>query len=143
MSYKLLPDVAIADVAFEATGTTLSGLFSSAAQAFIDLSADPKTINADQERTFTLTAKSPDCLLFDFLGELVYLKDADFVVFSHCDVAVTENGGTYALSATLKCAAINPETQKLKMDVKAVTQHMFTLEQLHDKGWRAIVVLDI
>lgn len=142
MPYILLPDIAIADVAFEATGKDLTELFAAAAQAYIDLSADPNTIEADQERSFTLTEKSPDRLLFNFLEELVYLKDADFVVFSRCDVQVTEKSGAYALIATLKCASINPETQKLKMDVKAVTQHLFTVEH-SAKGWRAVVVLDI
>lgn len=143
MSYQLLPDIAIADVAFEATGKDLTELFGSAAQAFIDISTNPKTIKADQARSFTLTEKSPDRLLFNFLEELVYLKDADFVVFSQCVVEVTEKAGTYTLTAKLKCASINPETQTLKMDVKAVTQHMFEVKQLPDKRWRAIVVLDI
>ena len=143
MPYRLLPDIAIADVAFETTGRDLSELFGAAAQAFIDLSADPNTIKPDQERSITLSERTPDRLLFNFLEELVYLKDADFVVFADCTVTVKADAGEYSLTATLKCAGINPETQELKMDVKAVTQHMFSVEQLPDKRWKAIVVLDI
>ena len=142
MPYKLLPDIAIADIAFEATGKDLSTLFGSTAQAYIDLSVDPKTVQPNEERKITLQSDAVDKLLFDFLGELIFIKDADFLIFASCAVTVSEREGKYDLQATLNCESIKPEKHKLKMDVKAVTQHMFVVEH-SDNGWRAVVVLDI
>ena len=44
MPFKFIEDIAIADVAFEATGKNLDELFKSAAQAVIESMANPKTV---------------------------------------------------------------------------------------------------
>jgi SHS2 domain-containing protein len=141
--FRYLPDIAIADVAFEAYGKTLDELFANAALATEEVQADTKAVTPKVERTFTLEAPSLKELLFDFLQELVFYKDAELLIFSRYDVKVKKAGAKYALAATLEgdsLKALDPSA--MRTDVKAVTLHMFTLEQAKE-GYKCLVVLDI
>ena len=140
MSYKFLTDVAIADTAFEATGNNLTELFQSSAVALITTLAEPKTVKPLLARVIELKADTVDKLLFNFLDELVYLKDTDAMVFSKVTVTVDEKKLT--LIATVKGDTVKPSEQKLGQDIKAVTMHYFTVEK-KTNGWSARVVLDI
>lgn len=137
MPFKFLEDVSYADVAFEATGKTLKELFESSAVATFESMADTSTIKPVIEKKITLKASSVDKLLFNFLEEIVFLKDKDAIVFHDVKVTATEK----SLSAVLHGDAINPKKQTLHQDVKAVTMHYFKVE--HNKLWKANVVLDI
>jgi SHS2 domain-containing protein len=44
MTYKFLPDVALADIAFEAQSKTVNGLFESCAKALADIMVDRKSV---------------------------------------------------------------------------------------------------
>src|SRR3989344_3112781 len=139
MSYKFLTDVAIADTAFEATGRTLTELFQSAAIALMVTLADPKTVKPVIAKVIEIKAETVDKLLFNFLDELVYLKDTDAMVFSKITVTVDEQ--KLSLLATVKGDTVKPAEQKLGQDIKAVTMHYFRVEKTN--GWKAQVVLDI
>ena len=73
--YRFLEDVAIADIAFEAYGKNLNELFENAALAIFELSADVETIDAVKKVEFELENKKLDNLLYDFLSEILFLKD--------------------------------------------------------------------
>ncbi len=78
MTYRFLESVAIADVAFEATGRNLAELFAAAGDATINTMIDPiEGIRAKTSREIQLSNDELDLLLFDFLQELIYYKDAD------------------------------------------------------------------
>ena len=139
--YKFLEDVAIADIAFEAYGKDLNELFENAALAIFELSADLKTVDAKEQLEFELENEKPDNLLYDFLSEILFLKDSKYMVFRQSEVSVSKNK-VYHLKAVLKGDAINQEKQKLENDIKAVTMHMFELKQENGR-WKAVVVVDI
>lgn len=140
-SFTFLPDIAIADVAFEAVAPSLNELFETAAQATFEVMVETKTIIPTITKKISLTASTLENLLYDFLSEIIFLKDTGSLVFSETKVSVTE-GKTFSLQATLKGASINADTQKLGNDVKAVTMHMFFIKK-EKNGYRARVVLDI
>jgi SHS2 domain-containing protein len=140
MPFKFIEDVAIADVAFEATGKDLNELFKSAAQAVIESMANTKTIKPTIKKEIKKKAKKIEELLFEFLEEIVYLKDKDAIVFHDVDVKVDEKKMT--VNAVLRGDAIQPEKQELHQDVKAVTMHYYIVEK-KDNKWKANVVLDI
>lgn len=141
-SFTFLPDIAIADIAFEAYGTTLNELFEAAAQAIFETMADTSTIKQKQNREISLAASTIDHLLYDFLSEIVFLKDTESLVFAHVKVNIKEDGKGYTLNATVTGDTINPRTQKLGNDVKAITMHMFEVKK--EKGaYKARVVIDI
>lgn len=139
--YKFLEDIAIADIAYEAYGKDLNELFDNAALAIFELSADIKTIEAKQKIEFELENEKLDNLLYDFLSEILFLKDSKYMVFKEVEVSVKE-GKPNKLKAVLHGDTINPQKQHLENDIKAVTMHMFELKK-EKYGYRARIVVDI
>ena len=102
---------------------------------------DPATLAITVERSITLEASEVDMLLYDWLSEMIFLKDRDSQVFPHARVRVTGDG-PYRLAADVRGGTIDPGRTALGADPKAVTLHEFALEPV-DGGWRARVVIDI
>jgi SHS2 domain-containing protein len=140
LTYKFLPDVALADIAFQAESKTIDSIFESCARAMTDIMVDPETLRAKTERKIELKAEDKDRLLYDFLTELIVIKDVDSLLFKEFKVRVGNKGST--LSASLKGEPIDRERHTLRNDVKAVTMHMFGISKEGDH-WKATVVLDI
>jgi len=136
-----LEGITIADLAFEATGKDLNDLFTNAAMAMLTSQADVKTVTAKITKKVVLENEDVSQLLFDFLSEIIYFKDAEQFVFKTVKVAVTKNA-VYKLVADLKGEKIDQKKHKLGNDLKAVTYHEFKVEQT-PKGWRCQVVVDI
>ncbi|MEK6840241.1 MAG: archease [Nanoarchaeota archaeon] len=141
-SFRFLPDIAIADVAFEAQGNNIDELFEAAAQAVFETMVDTSTVEENIERKIALTSDTLERLLYDFLSEIVFLKDTDSMVFRTVTVHIEEKKKTFSLTATLIGDAIHPESQTLGNDVKAITMHMFEITQ-DKKGYKTRVVIDI
>lgn len=141
MPFRFLDDIAIADVAFEASGSTLEELFVAAGQATSQVMVNIAGITPQVERTLFLENEDIERLMYDFLEHLVYLKDADQLLFGTFVVKIKKNT-RYVLSAKVLGEKINPSRHELRNDVKAVTLHMFEVKQVEDE-WTARVVLDI
>ncbi len=139
--YKFLENVAIADIAYEAYGKDLNEVFENAAMAIFELSAEIKTIDAKKKIEFKLENEKIDNLLYDFLSEILFLKDSKYMVFKLVKVAIRENK-SFKLKATLEGDTINPQKQQLENDIKAVTMHMFEVKK-EESGYKASIVVDI
>lgn len=140
MTYKFLPDVALADIAFQAESRTIDSLFESCARALTDIMVDPKTLRAKTSRSIQLESTDTEMLLYDFLTELIIIKDVDSLLFKEIKVSVGKGGNS--LSASLKGEPIDRVRHTLRNDVKAVTMHMFSIKK-EGPLWKATVVLDI
>ena len=92
--------------------------------------------------TVTLEAESAEMLLFDFLQELVFLKDRDQTLLRVDRITIKPVTDAYRLEAVLSGDVLDYDRHDLIVDVKAVTLHLFRLMQRRD-GWQARVVLDI
>ena len=141
MPYRFLEEIAIADVAFEAEGQTLNELFEAAAFALTEVMVDLEGLRPIVERRIHLTAEDLETLFFRWLAELIYVKDSECLLFRRFEIRIQKEGQP-ELQATLWGDQIDYRKMSLKVDVKAVTYHLFTLEPT-PKGWRARVVLDI
>lgn len=139
--YEFLEDVALADCAVEIEGQSLDDLFETAAAAIARLMVDPATLAITVDRTIVLEAQELDMLLYDWLSEMIFLKDRDSQVFPHARVRVSGQG-PYRLTAEVQGGPIDRERTALGADPKAVTFHQFALEPI-TAGWRAGVVIDI
>lgn len=139
--FTVLEDIALADCALDIEGKDLDDLFETAALALADVMVDPATVPPTVQRTVTLDAPRIDLLLYDWLSELIYLKDRDREVFAHVRARV-EGQGPCRLTARLEGGIIDPERTELRADAKAVTFHRFVVEPMAE-GWRARVVIDI
>ncbi len=140
MPFKFLPDVALADIAFEAESGSVDGLFESCALAVTEIMVDPTTLRNTARREFSLESSDLDRLLYDFLTELIVVKDVDSLLFGKFEVRVVP-GGT-SLVATAWGEPIDRKRHRLRNDVKAVTMHLFGIRHQGSK-WVTTVVLDI
>ena len=140
MPYRFLPDVALADIAFEASSSSVDGLFESCAKALSDIMVDPKTLRRRLTKEFSLTSDTLDRLLYDFLTELIIVKDVDSLLFGDIQVKVAVDGTS--LTAVARGEPIDRKRHTLRNDVKAVTMHMFGVTHV-GRRWKATVVLDI
>ena len=139
--YKFLEKVAIADIAYEAYGKNLNELFENAAFAIFELSANLKTVDTKKKLKIKLQNEKIENLLYDFLSEILFLKDSKYMVFKKVKVEIKE-GKKYQLKAVLEGDTINPQKQQLENDIKAVTMHMFEVKK-EKNNWKATVVVDI
>ncbi|HXC66524.1 MAG TPA: archease, partial [Nitrospiraceae bacterium] len=81
-------------------------------------------------------------LLFDWLSEVVYWKDAAGVVFREAPLMLTREGDVVLLRACLIGSPVDRQSQELRNDVKGVTKHLYELKQ-NGGQWKAKVVLDV
>jgi SHS2 domain-containing protein len=143
MPYQFLEDVATADVAFEATGANLEELFKASAGATINTMVDSlDSVLPEVTRKIRLKNPELDLLLFEFLQELVYFKDAEGLLLLPIDVGIYKEEKVFILTCTAAGEEIDPARHEQRADVKAVTLHRFELRQTSD-GWKAIVILDV
>ena len=143
--YRFLSNIALADIAFVARADTLESLFESAARALEEVMVDRKTVIGRVERRIELTSPTVDRLLYDFLTELIVIKDVDSLLFKDFRVSVTPGREEQRLACEMRGEEIDRERHALRNDVKAVTMHMFGVKKARGKAgrWEATVVLDI
>ncbi len=140
LKFKFLEHTA--DIMFEAYGKSLDELFENAAMAVSESMIKTKDVKPKTVRIVKLQNVKVEMLLFDFLSELLYLKDAEQLVFSEFKVNVYEAKGNFSLQAELKGDKLNMKTQEFRSDVKAITLHLFEVKK-EKAGWTARVIVDI
>ena len=143
MPYEYLEDVATADAAFRAWGLTIEQMFVAAADAMMGVMvAQLDSIANRQQRTIALHDDTMEMLLFQFLQELIYYKDAEQLLLRVAQIEVTEQEDGFALHAEAQGEQIDATRHELVVDVKAVTLYRFAVSQTQ-RGWEAMVVVDI
>jgi len=143
MPYRFLGDITTADVAFEAWGATREVLFAASAAALLrTMAARPEEVQRRQELAISLEHEELDLLLFDFLGELVFYKDARRLLLHADELRINDAEGVFRLDALAWGEKIDPQRHKLLVDVKAVTLHR--LRVVCENGtWKTTIVLDV
>src|SRR5512142_2844840 len=141
-SFQYLEDIALADIAFEAKGDSIEDLFRGATEALLETLANPATVASSWKRHITKTDEDVANLLFEWLSEIVYWKDAAGVVFHEAPLTVFLTSGIWTLQARLVGALVDQQRQELRNDVKGITKHLYELKQ-DGNQWRATVVLDV
>lgn len=140
MKYKFLEDVAIADIAFIAYGKDLNKLFENTALALSDCMVNLKGLKNKIKKEISLKSDKLDILLYDFLSELIFIKDTDGLLFSKYKVNIDEKN--ISLRAICQGEQIDRQRHELRNDVKAVTMHLFEIKKLNGK-YSCTIVVDI
>ena len=143
MPFRYREDIATADVAFEAWGETREELFISSAAALLGtMTAAPEQVARQEALTIRLEHEELDLLLWSFLQELVFYKDARRLLLHADRVRIGEREGLFCLEAHVSGERIDAGRHRLLVDVKAVTLHRLQVAFV-DNLWRALVVLDV
>ena len=149
--FRFLDNVAIADTAFEAFGKNENELFENAATALFEEMVDTKKVASKVNKKIRLRNENLENLLYDFLSELIYVKDVDGMVFGKFKVKIKMSSAIktkklkkniYFLDALCSGEKIDYSKKEFRNDVKAVTMHLFKIEKKGRK-MKATVVLDI
>ena len=139
-SYTLLDHTA--DIMYKVEAATIEGLFNQAGLAIGEITTNLKTIEEKVEREITAKGKKIDMLLFDFLDDLLFYKDAELTIFSRFDISIKKDGEEYILNCKAFGEPLDANKHDRKIDIKAITMHLFEVKQIADR-WEATVLVDI
>ena len=143
MPFEYRGDIAQADIAFNAWADGLEELFKEAARATMQVMVQDLTaVRHIEAIELKLDQDNAEMLLFDFLNELIFYKDARRLILLPSQLTIDKLGENWRLQATLHGEEIDAARHRLNTDVKAVTLLRFSLSRVHEK-WRATVVLDV
>jgi SHS2 domain-containing protein len=131
-----------ADIGYRAYGETLNGAFENAGMALFEVITDTSVLKQSIKKTISLTAEDEKALLFDWLNELIFLHDAEYLVFSRfqVDISGDEDEG-YQLEAEVWGEEFEQSRHESRDEVKAVTYHLMEVER--EDGYRLQVILDV
>jgi SHS2 domain-containing protein len=127
-----------ADVGIVACGADVKEAFANAARGMFSLIVEPGSIRDTTHRDIEVTAPDEESLLVAWLNELIYLFDAETMLFSRFNI--TELGDT-RLKARAYGEPVDESRHRLKTGIKAATYHM--VEVARDNGVRVKVLFDI
>ena len=110
MPYRYIDDIATADAAFEARGSSAEELFISAADAVMNVMVENlDDIDRKELKSITCEAESREMLLFHLLDELVYYKDAEQLFLRISQADIHRSGKLWRLVVQAYGEHIDPE----------------------------------
>ncbi len=142
-----------ADIAVAATGDSLEAVFGSVADGLAAASTEDLPQAGGDQFSLTVRAENLEALLFDYVDELIYLRDVRLELpvdnrvasLETADFSGSASAGdsaddvTYSIEATARGVPLSEITAR---EIKAVTYSEMRLEET-DNGWEAYVVFDV
>ena len=130
-----------ADIGFIAYGNTLNEAFENAGLAIFNIISDTSGIDSKIAKSFEITSEDEVSLLYDYLEELLFYHEIDFMLFSDFSVNISKTDEGYNLKATIRGEAIDWDKHERKSEIKAITFHMMDVKKTEHYELRAIVDL--
>lgn len=127
-----------ADIGFKAYGKNMNEAFENAGLALFNIISDTDDVDATKEISFEVTSEDDVSLLYDYLEELLFYHEVEFMLFSQFHVEV---GDGYSLKATIKGEEINWDKHERKTEIKAITLHEMDVKRNAHVELQAIVDL--
>jgi len=127
-----------ADVGIRAFGADMKEAFANAAKALFSLITKLDSVEEVLHRDIELTAMDQESLLVEWLNKLIYLFDAENIIFKRFDITKLANT---QLEAKCYGEKVDRSRHELKIGVKAATYHMLKLDK--DNGCQVQVLFDI
>jgi SHS2 domain-containing protein len=127
-----------ADVGVIAYGDDIRQAFANAARALSSLIAEPGDLEEALYRDIDVTADDEEGLLVAWLNELIYLFDAEGLIFKSFDIGSLSS---QQLRARAYGEKVDPARHQLKTGVKAATYYLLKVDK--DNGGRVQVIFDV
>ena len=142
-----------ADIGFYSYGNTLEQVFENAGLAMFNVISNTDDIKPVETKEISVTSEDKISLLYDFLEELLFMHEVEFMLFSQFDVAIKKDGENYKLTAAIdgenykltaaiKGEEINWEIHERGEEVKAITFHMMDIVK-EGNLYKSSVILDL
>lgn len=127
-----------ADIGFKSYGKTLNEAFENAGLAIFNIISDTSNIEPEKEITFKIRSEDEISLLYDYLEELLFYHEVEFMLFSEFHVEIDDE---LKLKATIKGEDIDWTKHERKTEIKAITFHKMDVKKQSDWQLQAIVDL--
>ncbi|MHA1617153.1 MAG: archease [Candidatus Njordarchaeales archaeon] len=131
-----------ADVAFEAYGSDLNEAFVNAAKAMFNVMTDISKVNPKEKREIIVRDEDLKGLLKKWLEELLFLFDAEGIIFSEFNVTIKREDDEWVLQGEAYGEPFDPEKHPSHLEVKAVSYHMMEIGERNGEKF-VRVILDI
>ena len=138
-----------ADIGFYAYGKSLEEAYENAGLAMFNVITDIKKVKKQESKEFEIVSEDLVSLLYDYLEELLFLQDTEFLFFSDFNIniekIVDENSSSlenYKLTCSAYGEEINWDVHTHKSEVKAITFHKMCVKE-EDGVFRLRTILDL
>jgi len=128
-----------ADIGIIAYGRELGELMDNAACGMTSLMIDPGTIQTALSTKIELQEQDDVTLLVEWLNEIIYVLDAEGLIFREFAVAISAG---LKLSAVCYGEKLDTARHKLKREIKAATYHNLYIVKLNNV-YSANIIFDI
>lgn len=119
-----------ADARFRAYGANLKEAFTNAAEAMFNVMIDTSEIDCKVCMDIEVESDDLEMLLIDWLSELLYHFEVDYIIFSTFTIyRIEKSDSGYMLSATACGERINLGKHAFETEVKAVTYNNLSVEE--------------
>ena len=128
-----------ADVGLHASGVTLRELFAHVAEGMESLLVAPEQVLSQVKREIRVEGHDAVSLLINWLNELIFLFDTEYLIFRHFEIADLDETRLHAFAHG---EPYDARRHDLGSAIKAATWHDAVVEQV-EGGYRATVIFDI
>ncbi len=126
-----------ADTGLTAEGSSLAEAFANAAYGLFSIIADLRRVRAVESRVVSVKAGDIESLLFNWMNQLIYIFDTEYILFKKFDInELTE----HKLKAICRGEKYDPTRHQIKIGVKSATYHMLKVDPTKN---RVQVIFDI
>jgi SHS2 domain-containing protein len=133
-----------ADVFLEVYGRDLPALYENALFALYDQLALLEEFEIVSRRTIKVQGPAPSDALRALLSEALFLFESQGFVAIKATVQVDNKpSDEVRITAELGGEIVDKERHTLLSEVKAVTYHQLTAQELPEGGWQATVLFDV
>ena len=130
-----------ADIGFKAYGNDLNEAFENAGLAIFNIISDTSNVDSNITKSFEITSEDEVSLLYDYLEELLFYHEVDFMLFCDFNVEIKRIGDAFNLKAKIKGESIDWNKHERKTEIKAITFHMMDVKKTSHYELQAIVDL--
>ena len=127
-----------ADIGFKAYGESLNEAFENAGLAIFNIISDTSNVEPKKEISFKVRSEDEISLLYDFLEELLFYHEIEFMLFSEFHVEIDD---MLQLRATIRGETIDWDRHERKTEIKAITYHKMDVRKTDIFEVQAIVDL--
>lgn len=129
---------ATADIGLKAYGKDMNEAFENASLAIFNIISDTSNIDAVKEIQFEITSEDEVSLLYDYLEELLFYHEVEFMLFSKFHVEIDDD---LHLKAKIYGEEIDWDKHERKTEIKAITFHKMDVKKTEHVELQAIVDL--
>jgi SHS2 domain-containing protein len=129
-----------ADIGIRAFGEDWPSLYANAALGMLSLITDTDEIEERLTREISITAPDRETLLVKWLNELIYLFDAEMLLFSRFEIVKISKSQIKACCFGEKA---DRSQHQIKRGIKSATYHKLKVEKQKHGSYKAEVILDI